>query len=296
MQAAVEVGDTWSLLAKAERREHLRLLLLCLPALVLIGLLVVGPTLWLFWLSFVNAEGNISLENYTRILDSPMYVRTFLNTIKMSLVVTVVCAAIGYPLSYMVVNLPKRLQIVAMICILLPFWTSLLVRTYAWMVILQRNGLVNELLVQTGIVSTPVQLMYNHTGTIIGMVHVMLPFLVLPLIASMKSVDTDVLMAARSLGATATGVFKDVFLPLTVPGLLAGVIMVFVLCFGFYVTPQLLGGGRVLMWAMQIEKNVTNFGNWGAASALGVVLVIVTFILLWLLDRLFGFDKAIGGR
>ncbi len=288
--------DNARALAKAEAREKRLVLLTCLPALALIMVLVIGPALWLFWLSFQDAGGNFSTENYVRMVESSIYLKAFSNTVYVSISVTALCALIGYPLAYMIVNARPAVQGIALVCVLLPFWTSILVRTYAWMVILQRNGIANEALVALGAVEKPVQLMYNFTGTVIGMVHVMLPFLVFPLLASMRSVEPELLKAARNLGASPMRVFRDIFLPLTLPGLLAGLIIVFVLCFGYYVTPQLLGGGRVLMWAMQIEKNVTNFGNWGAASALGVVLVAVTFTMLWLVDRLFGLEKAMGGR
>jgi ABC-type spermidine/putrescine transport system permease subunit I len=178
-----------------------------------------------------------------------------------------------------------------MIFVLVPFWTSVLVRTYAWLVLLQRNGLINGWLQSLGLIDEPLQLAHNLTGSIIGMVHIMLPFLVLPLYASMKSIDLDLVRAAVGLGATPRRAFWTVFFPMSLPGLFAGVVLVFVLSLGFFVTPALLGGGRVQMLAQRIESTITLYSNWGAASALGVVLLLVTLALIWLLHRVFGLDR-----
>ena len=182
-----------------------------------------------------------------------------------------------------------------MIFVILPFWTSLLVRTYAWLVLLQRQGLINTWMIDLGIIDEPMRLVHNFTGTVIGMVHILLPFLVLPLFAAMKSIDRDYLKAAANLGASPTRAFWQVFFPLSLPGLFAGVVLVFVLCLGFYVTPALLGGGKTIMWAMRIETSVNLYANWGAASALGVVLLIVTLGLLYILNKAFRLDKIMAG-
>ena len=163
---------------------------------------------------------------------------------------------------------------------MLPFWTSVLVRTYAWMVLLQRTGLINGWLQTLGLTTEPLPLVHNELGTMIGVTHVMLPFLILPLYASMKAVDPALVKAAANCGATPAQAFRQVYFPQTVAGLTAGAGLVFVLCLGFFVTPVLLGGGRVYMWAMQIADNISLYGNWGAASALGVVLVLSTALVL----------------
>jgi ABC-type spermidine/putrescine transport system permease subunit I len=165
------------------------------------------------------------------------------------------------------------------------------VRTYAWLVLLQRRGLVNSTLISLGIIDQPLQLAFNLQASIIGMVHVMLPFLVLPLYASMKAIDGDLVRAAIGLGSSPTGAFWRVFVPMSLPGLFAGIVLVFVLSLGFYVTPALLGGGRVQMIAQRIESTITIFSNWGAASALGVVLLAMALGLVVLLNRAFGLDR-----
>ena len=182
-----------------------------------------------------------------------------------------------------------------MLAVLLPFWTSLLVRTYAWLVLLQKKGLINNWAIDLGLWDTPVKLAHNMNGTVIGMVHIMVPFLILPVYGSMKAISRDYLKASANLGATPAYTFRKVFLPLSLPGLLAGTLIVFILCLGFYVTPAILGGGRVIMVAMQITNNIELFFNWGAASALGVVLFVITMLILLVSARLLRLDRILGG-
>jgi putative spermidine/putrescine transport system permease protein/spermidine/putrescine transport system permease protein len=194
---------------------------------------------------------------------------------------------LGYPVSYLLSQLPDKAAQVLMIFIILPFWTSVLVRTYAWLVLLQRHGLVNTWLANLGLISEPLPLVNNLTGTVIGMVHIMLPFLILPLYASMKTIDPVLLRAAANCGASPAKAFRQVFLPLSLPGLATGVALIFVLCLGYYLTPALLGGGRVAMWSTQIADMIAKFANWGAASALSVVLFVVTGTILVIVNALF---------
>jgi putative spermidine/putrescine transport system permease protein/spermidine/putrescine transport system permease protein len=167
-----------------------------------------------------------------------------------------------------------------MIAVLLPFWTSLLVRTYAWLVLLQHSGLINAWGMKLGLWSEPMQLVHNTGGTLVGMVHIMLPFLVLPLYGTMRGIDRNLLRAAANLGATPIHVFWTVFFPLSLPGLVAGASLVFVLCLGFYVTPAMLGGGKVTMVSNRIANDIELLFSWGAASALGVVLLSITLAVL----------------
>jgi len=181
-----------------------------------------------------------------------------------------------------------------MIGVLIPFWTSLLVRTYAWLVLLQKKGIVNTILVDLELISAPIKFVHNTSGTLIGMAHIMLPFLILPLYANMRTIDKDCIRAAASLGATPSRAFWTVFFPLSIPGLLAGLLIVFVLCLGFYVTPAILGGGRVIMVAMKISSNIELYFSWGAASALGVVLLLFTLLILFLASKLVSMDQISG--
>ena len=267
---------------------------LCSPALLLVLIILVLPVGWLFSVSFIGASGEFSLENYSRMIESKSYYRIFITTFQVSLLSTGLCILIVYPFSYFLSQLPSRLASLCLITVLLPFWTSLLVRTYAWLVLLQRKGLVNDWAIQLGLWEEPIKLVHNMTGTLIGMVHIMLPFLVLPLYNSMKAIDRSYLNAASNLGASPVRIFWTVFFPLSTPGLFAGALIVFVLCLGFFVTPAVLGGGKVIMVSMKIASNIELFVNWGAASALGVILLLLTMLILWFAGRFLGFDRMAG--
>ena len=279
---------------KRERSETTVLAALAVPGLLLIGAIALAPIAWLFWLSF-RSGSDFTLEHYERLLH-PTYTLTLQTTFELSFLVTAICIALGYPLAYLISQVRPRLAGFLLLLVLFPVWTSLLVRCYAWLVLLQRRGVVNSWLQDMGVIEAPLRLMHNFTGTTIGMVHIMLPFMVLPLYATMRSISRDYMRAAANLGASPVKAFWGVFVPLSFPGLFAGIIIVFVLCLGFYVTPALLGGGRVMMWSMQIERNVTYHSDWGAASALGVVLLAMTLAILWGVGRLIGFDRIVGGR
>ncbi|MGE6320918.1 ABC transporter permease [Pseudomonas oryzihabitans] len=272
-------------LRRAARRHGWLLMSPMVPALLLILVTFVLPIGWLFGLSLFDADGHLTLDNYSRLLQ-PIYLLAFSQTFKISLIVTLVCVLIGYPFAYFMVHGNKVFAGIAMGLLLISLWTSLLVRTYAWLVLLQRRGLVNDLLLNLGIIDTPLTLVHNLTGTIIGMTHIMLPYIVLPLYASMKSIDPIYTQAAATFGASPSRAFRDVFLPLSLPGLAAGATLVFVLSLGFYVTPALLGGGKVQMLSMRIESDVSMYANWGAASSLGVVLLVATLLILLAVKKL----------
>ena len=282
-------------LQQVAANERLTFFGLTLPYLLMVTALIVIPVGWLFYLSFIGRDGSLSFENYERMMKSKAYIRIFLTTFKISILTTIICAAIGYPLAYFMSQLSRKWANICMIGVLIPFWTSLLVRTYAWLVLLQKKGLLNNMAIEMGLISEPIKIVHNTTGTLIGMVHIMLPFLILPLYANMRAIDKDALKAASSLGATPTRAFWTVFFPLSLPGLLAGLLIVFVLCLGFYVTPAILGGGRVIMAAMKISSNIELYFSWGAASALGVVLLVVTGIILFIASKLVSMDQ-LGNR
>lgn len=271
-------------LGGAERRHRWFLFGAGLPALLLVLLTFVLPIGWLFWLSLFDAQGQLSLENYTRLLE-PIYLLTFTQTFKVSIVVTVLCVLIGYPYAYFMAKGPRLMANMAMALLLISLWTSLLVRTYAWLIILQRRGIANDVLMSLGLTDAPLMLVHNQTGTIIGMLHIMLPYMILPLYAAMKSIDPIYSQAAATFGASPARAFRDVFLPLSLPGLAAGATLVFVISLGFYVTPALLGGGKVQMISMRIESDVSMYANWGAASSLGVVLLLATLLMLFIVKK-----------
>jgi len=250
----------------------------------------------LFYLSFIGSNGEPSLQHYQKMVEYKSYARVFKTTFQVSLLTTLICIAIGYPLAYFLALLPKRWAGIFMLAVLLPFWTSLLVRTYAWLVLLQKKGILNEFAMQIGLWDSPVKLVHNMTGTLIGMAHIMLPFLVLPLYGAMKKIDRDLMHAAANLGASPVKAFWQVYFPLSLSGMVAGSLIVFVLCLGFYVTPAVLGGGRVIMVSTQITSILENQFDWGAASALGVVLLFATFLVLYIATRMFKLDIALFGK
>ena len=299
-QTASTTGQAQALnevaLSGQERREQWTLLGLSTPAILVIAIVVLVPVGWLFYLSFVGSDGEFSLEHYKKMIEYKSYARVFMTTFQVSLLTTLICIFLGYPLAYFLAHLPSRWTGLFMLAVLLPFWTSLLVRTYAWLVLLQRKGLLNDLAMQIGLWDSPIKLVHNMTGTLIGMAHIMLPFLVLPLYGAMKKIEPDMMHAASNLGASPIRSFWNVYFPLSVSGLVAGALIVFVLCLGFYVTPAVLGGGRVVMVATQITAILEYRFDWGAASALGVVLLMATIGVLYLVGRLFKFDSALFGK
>src|SRR5262249_25424461 len=277
----------------ARRRVRYEWLLL-LPGLLLVGALLLSPLLWLLALSF-HDEG-LSVGHYARLFEDWTYLKSFLLTFRVAGSVPVATVLLGYPLCYWMLGLARVRQRLALMCVLIPFWTSLLVRTYAWLVLLQRRGLVNTTLQNLGLVDEPLALMYNVTGTIIGMTHILLPFLVLPLFAGMRSIDRDLLKAGATLGGSPAFVFVRVFLPLSLPGLTAGALLVFVLSIGYYVTPQLLGGGSTVMIGQMIQRNIELFSSWGAASAVSMVLLGMVMALFMLMHRFLPIDRVLGAR
>ncbi len=284
------------LLRAQDVSEQRMLLSLATPAMLLIVAIVLIPVGWLFYLSFIGNDGQLSLEHYQKMVEYKSYARVFVTTFQVSILTTLLCILIGYPLAYFLAMLPQRMAGLFMLAVLLPFWTSLLVRTYAWLVLLQKNGILNDFAISAGIWETPVKLVHNMTGTLIGMAHIMLPFLVLPLYGAMRKIERDMMHAAANLGATPIQAFWKIYFPLSLSGMVAGSLIVFVLCLGFYVTPAVLGGGRVVMVATQITAILENQFNWGAASALGVVLLVATIAILYLAGRFLKLDVALFGK
>jgi putative spermidine/putrescine transport system permease protein len=282
-------------LARDARGERWALFGLGLPALAFVALVVLVPVAWLFLLSFQDNNGAWSLANYRRLIVQPAYGRILFASFEISLLVTAICTVLGYALAYLLTQMPPRRAGLMMVGVLMPFWTSILVRTYAWLVLLQRDGLINLWGMRLGLWHKPLTLVYNMEGTVVGLVHIMLPFLVLPLYGSMRAIERDYVRAAANLGAGPARVFWHVFLPLSRPGLLAGATITFILCLGSYVTPAVLGGGRVVMAANQVASDIELYFSWGPAAAFGVVLLAVTALLLFLASRFARLDRLFGG-
>ncbi|MBT8412170.1 MAG: ABC transporter permease [Octadecabacter sp.] len=227
-----------------------------------------------------------------------IYGQLFVRTLWMSLAITFSCILLGYPVAWIMANLPDRSANLIMILVLLPFWTSLLVRTSSWKVLLQNQGVINDVLVWIGIVAdnNRLELINNATGTIIAMTHILLPFMILPLYSVMKGIPPSYLRAAKSLGATNWTAFWRVYFPQSVPGIGAGSILTFILSIGYYITPEIVGGTKGVFISNRIAFHISTSLNWGLAAALGTILLVVVLALYWAYDRLVGIDNVkLGG-
>jgi putative spermidine/putrescine transport system permease protein len=217
-----------------------------------------------------------------------IYVDVLLRTLLISASVTLLCLLLGFPVAWLLTQVRDRTADWLMVLVLLPFWTSLLVRTAAWVVVLQREGMVNSLLVKLGLIAEPLTLIYNRTGVLIAMTHVLLPFMILPLYSVLKGIPPQYMRAAGSLGAPPLNAFVRVYLPLAAPGVAAGSLMVFILALGYYITPALVGGGSDQMLSYFVATYTTDTGNWGLAAALGLLMLASTLALYALAHRLSG--------
>ena len=230
--------------------------------------------------------------------DVRIYLKLFFRTLWMSLAITCMCILLGYPIAWLMANLPDRSANLIMILVLLPFWTSLLVRTSAWKVLLQQQGVINDTLVWIGLVADDgrLALINNVTGTVIAMTHILLPFMILPLYSVMKGIPPSYLRAAKSLGATNWTAFWRVYFPQSVPGIGAGSILVFILSIGYYITPEIVGGTKGVFISNRIAYFISESPNWGLAAALGTILLVVVMALYWAYDRIVGIDNVkLGG-
>lgn len=263
------------------RRREVGLLLLGLPALLVLGAIFAWPVLRLLSLS---VEGG-TLEHFRRATLDGLYVTVLLDSLKIAAMVTAICFALAYPVALWLSRAGRLGAAIGLFALLLPFWTSVLVRTYAWMVLLGRNGVINRSLRDWGWIDAPLPLLHNTTGVLIGMVHVLLPYMVFPIYAALLRVDPDLSRAAEGLGAPAWRAFLRVTFPLSLPGVSAGCALVFVLSLGFFITPALLGGGRVIMIATLIEQQVREFLDWPFAAALSAVLLVATLAIYALIGR-----------
>ncbi len=223
-----------------------------------------------------------------------IYIKLFWRTIVMSLAITFMCLLLGYPIAYLLAHLRTRTANMLMILVLLPFWTSLLVRTSAWKVLLQGQGVINDFLVWIGLVddASRLVLINNQTGTIIAMTHILLPFMILPLFSVMKTISPSYVRAAKSMGANDWTAFWKVYFPQSVPGIGAGAILVFILAIGYYITPALVGGTSGIFISNRIAYHISTSLNWGLAAALGAILLVLVLLLFYIYDKIVGIDNV----
>ncbi|MGF7160491.1 putative spermidine/putrescine transport system permease protein [Rhodoligotrophos appendicifer] len=261
-----------------------------LPVVLVIAYLV--PLLGIFQWSFTDPQPGIG--NYVKIATDPIIHSIAWRTLRICLLVTVVSVAIAYLISYHWVFGPPWRQRLIEVCVLIPFWISVLIRAFGWVIVLRPRGLVNEWLMTAGLIAEPLALVRNEIGVVIGMVHFMVPFAIFPLMAVMRQIDPRVMAAARGLGAWPIRRFVEVFLPLSLPGIVGAFFIVFIFALGFFITPAILGGGRVVMIAEYVFLQMSQTANWGLGAALSVVLLVFVSIMIWVLLKITRVEKLVG--
>ncbi|MEA2780970.1 MAG: putative spermidine/putrescine transport system permease protein [Rhodospirillaceae bacterium] len=268
--------------------------LLLLPALIFLGSWFILPMGQLLMLSFDSPGG--PLASYATLLESEVFRQVFINTLELALVVTALCVVLACPAAYLLSRLRGVWFTLALYCVLVPFWISVLVRSFSWMLLLERNGPVNAGLIWAGFTNSPLPLLFNSFSVYVGMVHVLLPYAVLPTYSAMLKVDPRLLQASEGLGASGLTTFLRVYLPLILPGVLAGATFVFLLALGFYITPALLGGLRNLTAAMLIDNFVNERLIWPLAAAASFILLFMVLAVLGLASRFIALGAALVTR
>jgi putative spermidine/putrescine transport system permease protein len=267
--------------------------LLLYPLFIFLLIVFVYP----LFMGFIRSlfDPLFTLTHYSHFFSAPVYLHVILNTFKIATTVTFFCLALGYPFAYLLSSVSPKMSNRMMIIVLIPFWVSLLVRTYAWMVLLGRQGVINSILLGLGVTTSPVKLIYNAVGINVGMVHILLPYMILNLYSVMKGIDRNLLKASENLGANRLQTFIRIFFPLSLPGVGGGCLIVFVMAIGFFITPALLGGTRDIMISQLIEAHVTTLLNWGFAFCASFILLGITILILLVYNRFLGLDKLWGG-
>ena len=271
--------------------EAVRAGLLIAPAVLYLLVLFVIPIGYMLTLSVTDPA--LSLANYRRLFTVPLYLHVLLSTFKLSLIVTLACLALGYPLAYVMARRNDWIATLFLVAVGMSFWTGFIVRTYAWLVILGRKGPISAFYAAAGL-GPPPQLLFTSFASALGMTHILLPYMVLALYGVMRKIDPSYLRAAESLGAKPFAAFRNVFLPLSLPGVVNGCVLVFTICLGFYITPILLGTPRDMMISQLINQQIEDLLAWGFASAIATVLLAATLLLLALYNRFAGLDRLWG--
>ncbi len=246
------------------------------------------------FLTALDLEQTISPDGKTHIQvreSAQIYIPLYVKTLRDALIITLLCIVLGYPLAYVIAQASSRNANLMIILVLLPFWTSVLVRTTAWIALIQTNGVVNTVLTRLGLINQPLEMLYTELATVLIMTHILLPFMILPLYAAMKGIDPSYMKAAMSLGARPVPAFIRVYLPMTLPGLSAGALLVFIISVGFFIIPALVGGTEGQMISNLIAFHMQQSNNWELAAALGTLLLILILVFYWIYDRLVGVDK-----
>lgn len=265
---------------------------LLLPGSIFLAVLFIVPLTVLLLLSF--GMPNWTLTNFLRIGDNPAYITALRNTLEISAAVTALAFLSGYPVAYVLATGRTKLRTFLLVAVVLPYFTSVLARSFAWILLLGRSGVVNELLLQFGWISQPVTILYNRFSVIIGMTHIVMPLMILPMFTVMSSIDQRLVRAAKASGASPVAAFLTIFLPLSLPGVIAGALLAFIYCLGFYITPALLGGLSDVTLTMEISSQVVDQLDWNFASALSILLLVSVLVILWIGSRFFPIEQLLG--
>ncbi|ALM81842.1 ABC transporter permease [Bordetella sp. N] len=263
--------------------------LLLAPALLILAVFFLYPLGEMLARSLFDP--GFTWKHYARLIEEPTYLQVLWITFEIAFSVTVCTLLLGYPLAYFLSQIRPQAAGLLMILVIVPYFTSVLVRTYAWMVLLGTEGIVNQLLRATGLIDKPLAMMYSRFGVLVGMTYILLPYMVLALYSVMRGIDTGLLRAASSLGASRTRAFWRIFAPLSMPGVAAGSLLVFILSIGFFITPALMGSQEDSMISMIIESQVETYFDWGFASALAAVLLACTLVLFLIYERVVGLNR-----
>jgi ABC-type spermidine/putrescine transport system permease subunit I len=282
-------ADEFRRLNRREQWVQMNFLVPCLLFLVLFFFMPLA-----MFLSNAFFDPGFTLEHFEKAFTRPIYMNTLVKTLKLSLTTTIVCVILAYPVAFVITHTSGKVKTAILILVLIPFWTNILVRMFAWLAILGRNGVINSNLVAMGVIDEPISLLYNYFAVVLGMTHYMLPFMILPIYSVMAAIPANLTDAAANLGATPFRAFLRVFLPLSLPGVGAGCLLVFILSLGFFITPALMGGPQDTMFAQIIEIQINQMLNWGFAAALSTILLVLTIILYLVYDRMLGIDRIYG--
>jgi putative spermidine/putrescine transport system permease protein len=274
------------------RNENVGRALLLFPAVAYLSFLLFYPLLRFFALSF---KPYLSLTNYYHFFKTSVYTEVLARTFFISAEVTLFSFILGYPVACLLARVSTGKRNILLIFILLPYWTSILVRSFSWMIVLGTKGVVNNLLISLGLVSAPVKMMYTNFAVVVGMVHVLLPLMILPIYSVVVNMDQSLIKASLNLGASPFRTFRKVFLPLTLSGVWSGSLLVFIIALGFFITPSLLGGRESVMLSMLIEEQAEYILNLNFAAAISIILMISTIIVLVFFNRFIGMRKMISG-
>lgn len=280
--------------ADGRRLSGLSTLLLLTPFFVILAFVFIYPIGQLIYISFF--EPHFTLNNYTRVVTNLVYARVLLRTVWTASLVTGLCVVLGFPVAYFMSRARGTVAALVGVCVILPLWSSVLVRTAAWSFLFQREGLINSALMGLGVTSGPIKLLYTQSAVVIAMAHVLLPFMILPIYGALRSIPNDYIRAAAVLGATRMWTFLDVVLPLSLAGIASGSLLVFLTSLGFFITPALLGSPQELMIATLVSQQVREVLDWPFASALVGVLTLFVTVLALIFSKALRFDRLMGAE